>query len=63
MIDFDQLAKSIPARSESEYDGEYIQLRLADYARRIEGPADLALVLIKDNDLADSDKLPKEVED
>jgi len=52
MIDFDQLAKSIPARSESEYDGEYIQLRLADYARRIEGPADLEDITLGDDNLS-----------
>jgi hypothetical protein len=37
-INFDELARNIPARSESEYDGEYVQLnqmRLHDYANMI----------------------------
>lgn len=34
-VNFDELARNIPARSESEYDGEYVQLKLQDYVREI----------------------------
>lgn len=42
----------IPARSESEYDGEYVQLRLAEYVDRIEGPGDLESITLADDDLS-----------
>jgi len=30
-VNFDELAKNIPDRSASEYDGEYVQLKIAEY--------------------------------
>lgn len=45
-INFDELARNIPARSESEYDGEYLQLnQLSKYVNKIEGPEDLEITL------------------
>lgn len=41
-INFEELADNIPMRSESEYDAEYVQLRLAQYVKEMNGPEDLA---------------------
>lgn len=49
------MAGDLPARSESEYDGEYVQLsqlRLANYMNRIAGPADLEEFTLADDNLS-----------
>ena len=40
-------------------DNSMVQLRLADYVEKIEGPQDLMLVTTNDSDVAQSDKLPQ----
>lgn len=51
-VNFDELAKNIPARSESEYDGEYVQLKLSEYINNIQSPEDLEQLTITDNNFS-----------
>jgi len=51
-VNFDELARNIPARSESEYDGEYVQLKLQEYVKQIEGPDDLETLTLGDDNLS-----------